>query len=325
MDILWLTDEEVKKVLSMGEVLEAVEDAFREHGLKRVQMPPKIYLTFPDYNGDLRTMPAYIPSLDVAGVKIVNVHPENPGKGLPTVMAVVVLNDPKTGGPIAMMDGTYITDMRTGAGGGIAARYLAREDSAVVGMVGAGRQARTQLLALSEIMAIEEVKVASRSPSSRERFKEDVSKQICGEIIISSVEEACNCDILITTTPVREPIIKDEWISEGTHINAIGADAAGKEELDPKILKRAKIVVDDIAQASHSGEINVPLSKGIIKEKDIYGELGEIVAGKKPGRETGEEITVFDSTGLAIQDIATARLAYSKAKFKGLGKPLKFQ
>jgi alanine dehydrogenase len=309
----------MKKVLTMDKVMDAVKEAFKEHGLKNVRMPPKIYLNLNEFNGDIRAMPAYIPSLKTAGVKIVNAHPDNPKKNLPTVMAVVILNDPTTGAPYSIMNGTLLTDMRTGAAGGLAARYLAREDSAVIGMIGSGRQARTQLMGLSEIMGIEMVKVASKSRESCVKFKEEMKELICGDIVITTVKEACDCDILVTTTPVTAPIIKAEWVKLGTHINAIGADARGKEELDPLLLKKSKIVVDDKAQAFHSGEINVPLEKGIITEKDIYGELGEIIAGLKPGRENDSEITIFDSTGLAIQDIATANLAYSLAKSKGLG------
>ncbi|MBI5253188.1 MAG: alanine dehydrogenase [Euryarchaeota archaeon] len=316
MKIFWLSGSEVRKVLEIGEVIKAVEEAFRQHGLKKVQMPPKIYLSFS--NGDLRAMPAYMESLGIAGVKIVNSHPENPKRGLPTVMAVVILNDPATGAPIAIMDGSYLTDMRTGAAGAVAVKHLARKDSKVVGMIGTGRQARTQLLAINEVLEIEEVKVASRSSEGIEKFVKDVSIEC--EITPKTIEEACKCDVLVTTTPVREPIVKSEWILEGTHINAIGADAPGKEELEPALLKRAKIVVDDLAQASHSGEINVPLAKGVIKISDIYCELGEIVAGKKTERTNKEEITIFDSTGLAIQDIAAAHLVYKKAKEKKLGK-----
>lgn len=137
-------------------------------------------------------------------------------------------------------------------------------------------------------------------------------------------QEACKADIVTTITPVREPIIRNKWIEEGTHINAIGADAPLKQELDAGILKRAKIVIDSWEQASHSGEINVPVSKGELSRNDIYAELGEIVASKKPGRENDKEITVFDSTGLAIQDVVSATLVYKKAIEGGIGTKLKF-
>ncbi len=320
MNVLWLADSDVRSLLSMDDAIACVEEAFREHGLGNAQMPPKIYLYFE--KGDLRAMPAYLTKQGIAGVKIVNVHPNNPSIGLPTVMAMLILNNPETGVPLAIMDATYLTDMRTGAGGGVAAKYLSRADSKVLGLVGAGRQARTQLLAISQARELELVKVASKSPEASHGFKKEMSRAVGCDIDVVGVNEACDCDILATTTPVREPIIKNEWIKDGTHINAIGADAPGKEELDPRILMRAKIVVDDMKQAVHSGEVNVPLSKKLIREEDIYCELGKVVLGEC-GRESGDEITIFDSTGLAIQDAAVGKRVYEKAKKQGLGERLK--
>lgn len=302
-----------------------MEKAFKAKGLGKVQMPPKSYIFFQKYEGDFRVMPAYVESLSAAGVKIVNVHPKNRVKyGLPTVMALIVLLDPKTGAPLSVMDGTVITNIRTGAAGAVAAKYLARKNSKIVGLVGAGVQARTQLEALAEVFEIEEARVNDVSMREARRFAEEMEKRAGVRIKVeretrSAVEGS---DIVVTTTPSRRPIVFDEWISPGMHINAIGADAPGKEELDPKILKRAKVVVDDIQQAIHSGEVNVPLSKGEIARGDIYGELGEIVTGKKPGRVSEDEITVFDSTGLAVQDIATDWVVYRKALRKGIGKKI---
>ena len=318
--ILWLNKNEVESLLDMKGTLKAVEDAFMQHGMKKVQMPPKLYLYFKNHNGDLRTMPAYLEEQDITGVKIVNVHPDNPKKGLPTVMALVILNSTETGAPIAIMDGTHLTNMRTGAAGGVAVKYLARKNSGTVGFVGSGNQAKTQLLGINEVIDIEKVMVTSVSEKSNLEFKADMEKRLdCDVILKKSIREVCNCDILVTTTPSREPVVKSEWISEGTHINAIGADAPGKEELDPAILKRAKVVVDDIPQASHSGEVNVPISKKLIMVKDICAELGEVITGKKKGRTADSDITVFDSTGLAIQDVATADMVYRKALAKKIG------
>ncbi|TGC07922.1 alanine dehydrogenase [Methanolobus halotolerans] len=323
MEILWLDQSDVKSVLDMPLALFAVESGFREHGLKKVQMPPKSYLYFKEHNGDLRTMPSFMEGKDIAGVKIVNVHPDNREKGLPTVMAVVVLNSTETGAPLAVMDGSYLTDMRTGAAGGVAAKYLARPDSKVVGMVGLGDQAHTQLLALSEVMDIEEVKITCRKSGRCIAFEKKMHPVVnCDITSKDSIKEVCDCDILVTTTPVRSPIIDSEWVQEGTHINAIGADASGKQELGPSLLKKSKVVVDDIVQASHSGEVNVPISTGVFYEADIYAELGEVVAGIKPGRESDEEVTIFDSTGLAIQDLVTADMVYEKSLEKGIGEKL---
>ncbi len=321
MELLFLNEGDVTELLDMPGALSVVEAAFLEHGMGRTQMPPKSYLYFP--TGDLRTMPAYLETAGIAGVKIVNVHPGNPEAGLPTVMAVFMLNSIETGASLAVMGGTYLTDMRTGAAGGVAADRLARTDAAVVGMVGVGRQARTQLRAICEVRSIETVKVVDRSDASCKRFRDGMKNLGCEITVMDGIRQVCDCDILVTTTPVREPIVADDWILDGTHINAIGADAAGKEELDPEILRRSRIVIDDPAQAFHSGEVNVPLKLGIISEGDIYGTLGEIVAGIKPGRTDDGEITVFDSTGLAIQDVSTANHVYQQAVRKGIGTRLK--
>jgi alanine dehydrogenase len=329
LETLILTDDEVKKLLSMSEVVEAVESAFKQKGLGRVQMPAKIYLYYKKYNGDLRAMPTFLEDLGTSAVKIVNVHPDNRIKtNLPTVMAVIVLIDPATGAPIAIMGGTTITDMRTGAAGSVAAKYLARGDSKTIGLVGAGAQARTQLMALLEVYKkLEEVRVWSRTQETKKKFVTE-TQQAYGNLIqvtpAASIRKAVEgADIVVTATPSRKPLVTDDMVSAGTHINCIGADAVGKEELDPNILKRAKIVVDDWEQASHSGEINVPLSRGIITKDNIWAEIGEIVAGLKPGRQSEEEITVFVSTGLAVQDAVTAKIAYSKALATNVGRLIK--
>lgn len=321
MKVLLLSRAEVEELISMRETIEAVEEAFRAKGLGKAQMPPKSYIFFNRYEGDFRVMPAYLEDTEAAGVKIVNVHPQNPRKhGIPTVMATIVLLDPRTGAPLAIMDGTTITNVRTGAGGAVAAKYLARKDSRVVAMIGAGVQARFQLLALNEIFKIEEVKISNRTEKNAKRYVSEMEKRFDTNMKITDTKEAVrDADIIVTTTPVKSPLVMNEWIPEGVHINAIGADAPGKQELDPKILKRAKIIVDDWEQAFHSGEINVPLLKGMLTHDEIYAELGEIISGEKPGRTSPDEITVFDSTGLAVQDIATDWVVYKKAKKMGKG------
>jgi len=329
LETLLLTDDEVKKLFSMDEVMEAVEQAFREKGLGQVQMPAKVYIFYKKYNGDLRTMPSYLEKLDVSAVKIVNVHPDNRTKyNLPTVMAVIVLIDPKNGAPIAIMSGTTVTDMRTGASGGIAAKYLARKDSKVVGLVGAGMQAHTQLMALLEVYRkLDEVRVWSRSEETKQNFVTETRRaygHLCKIIPVKTIKESVEeADIVVTTTPSRQPLVMNDMVSSGMHFNCIGADAPGKEELDPAILKRAKIVVDDWEQASHSGEINVPLSQGSITKKNVWAEIGEIAAGLKSGRQRQDEITIFMSTGLAVQDAVTAKIAYDKAIKKKIGRFIK--
>lgn len=318
-----LTLNDVKRILTMEDTIRLVETAFREKGLRRVQMPPKPYLFFRKYNGDLRVMPSYLEELDEAGVKLVNVHPANPNKyKIPTIMATIILFDPRTGAPTSIMDGTWITAMRTAAAAGVATKYLARRDAETLGLVGAGYLAPFQLEALNGVMKMKHAKIYRRRKQEAVKLAKRMSSKLGVPITAAdSVEEAVRgVDVLVTATPVREPIVKDEWISGGMHINAIGADAPGKEELEPEILKRAKIVVDDWEQAWHSGEINVPFERGMIKKEDIHAELGEIVAGLKPGRESDDDITIFDSTGLSIQDVVTASHVLRIAERKRTGR-----
>jgi alanine dehydrogenase len=289
--------------LDTGQVNRAVEAAFADHGRGTVQQPPKLYITLP--GGDFRTMPAYLPSLGIAGVKIVNVHPGNPPLGLPTVMALTVILDIATGRPTAIINATRLTDMRTGAAGAVACKYLSPKKEIVLGVVGTGRQAEAQVTAISRELKIRKIRAWSRDPAHARRFAERFARYSC---TAASLEKVCDCDVLVTTTPSRTPLIRDAWIHEGTHINAIGADAPGKEELEDAILRRAQVFVDDPAQAVHSGEINVPIGRGMYREADLAGTLGEVVIGRKQRRDA-EAITVFDSTGLAIQDLAIAAIA----------------
>lgn len=289
--------------LDLALVNRSVESAFADHGRGLVRMPPKVYVTLPE--GDFRTMPAYLPSLSIAGVKIVNVHPKNPSQGLPTVMALTVILDLATGRPVAIINATRLTDMRTGAAGAVAAKHLARKKEIVLGVIGTGRQAEAQVAAISRELKIQEIRVWGRNPGHVRQFTDRFLEYPCHAL---PIEKVCDCDVLVTTTPSTIPVVRSEWVFEGTHINAIGADAPGKEELDPALLRRAEVFVDDMAQATHSGEVNVPISKGLYREDEIAGTLGEVVIGKKK-RASPDAITIFDSTGLAIQDLAIAKIA----------------
>ena len=323
---LVLTSVDVMTVLDMDLALNAAREAFRAYGEGRVNMPPKAYLTLA--HGDFRAMygEIFLTEGHVCGLKWVNVHPGNPLRGLPTVMAKIVLNDPDTGLEWADMDGTFITNYRTGAAGGVAAEVLSRPDAAHLGVIGAGEQARTQIAAIVRVRQLQEIIICDCARARAQALRDEVAAlyPVQVRLALDSRETALASDILVTATPSEVPLVRRDWVRPGTHINAIGADAAGKQELDPEILKVARIVVDDWAQASHSGEINVPLSKGEITPDMIYGSLGEVVAGKKPGRQSPEEITVFDSTGLVIQDLSLGFAIFNRAKERGLGEVKQF-
>jgi len=313
-EILILGRRETEQLLTVVEAIAAVEHAFKLKAQKKAIMPPKLYLDMPEFAGDFRAMPAYIDG--IAGLKWVSGYPNNHRYNLPTVMATIILCDPKTGRPLAIMNGEYVTNIRTGAAGGVAVKYLARSDSSVIGMIGAGMQARTQLLAISEVLpSIKEVKVFDQRRQVSQRYAQSMATELGINIRpVDTIEAATDADIVVTTTPSREPVVKKHHIKPGTHINAIGADAKGKQELESSLLVSAKVVVDDIEQGSHGGEINVPLSEGQLRIEQIYGTVGEIAANIKNGRENDDEVTIFDSTGLAIQDLACAKLIYEKAR-----------
>ena len=310
MPTLLLDRNAVNALMKMSDVVNVVEEVFRIWGEGKANMPPKLYLSVE--HGDFRAMPAALPG--AAGMKWVNVHPQNPSRNLPSVMAIVVYNDPLTGYPLAIMDATEITAFRTGATAAVASKYLARKNPRTIGVIGAGHQAYTQILAHAELFNRISINAFDISEAAVERLIHSLPQF---SIRKCSIEEAAASDILCTLTPSRKPVVKKAWIAAGTHINAVGADAKGKQELDPSILKDAIVVVDDMEQAAHSGEINVPITKGVYAPADVHGTLADLVVGKKKGRTDDRAITVFDSTGIAIADIAVAKLLFEKARQVG--------
>ena len=321
-----LTEKDIRSLLEIKNIINSVEQVFRAKGLGKIQMPSKSYLYYEKSKGDLRIMPSYLEDMDVSAVKVVNSHPENRFEGLPSVMGTLILIDPQTGFPLSIMGGSWLTAMRTGATSAISAKYLARKNSKILGIIGTGIQATTQLMAMLEVMTeIKEVRAYDSDNTRLTKFLRE-SKTRYRKVAIRGDSEAeivvRNSDICITLTPSRKPHISEEWVRPGTHLCAIGADAPGKQELDPKILKKGTIIVDDMEQAAHAGEINLPLKHGIINRDDVKGELSNIVLGKVQGRTSEDEITIFDSTGLAMQDAVIAKHAYDRAVEMGLGQRL---
>jgi alanine dehydrogenase len=312
MDTLILTKRTIRSLITMDQVVPAVERAFLAHGRGTALMPPKVYIDLPQHGGDFRAMPAYLDG--AVGLKWVNSHPQNPARhGLPSVMGVYILSDPETARPLAVMDATWLTALRTGAAGAVASKYLALGQPRSLGFVGCGVQARVLYEAHRVIYGDSlDLYMADANQAAAEAFAGEAG----GDAV--SVARAAACDIVCTTTPARAPVVQRGWIAPGAHINAMGADGHGKQELDPAILRAAKVVIDDREQAVHSGEINVPLATGELRLEDIHATLGEVVAGTKAGR-MGSEITVFDSTGLAIQDVAVAQVIYELAQRRGVG------
>jgi alanine dehydrogenase len=303
----------------MDKTIVAVREAYIAFAMGRVQLAPVAHLDVKQYNGEVDIKPGYVEDFGIIGTKIASGYYDNHKLGLPPGIAVIVLMDLKTSMPIAIMDGTHITAYRTGAAGAVAADVLARKNSKRVGIVGTGTQGRMQVMALRELFKIEEVRAWDIVGDAAERYAKEMSEELGIEVnAFTEVEEAVR--IIVTVTPSREALVKKDWISEGVHINAIGADGPGKQELDPQIVVMAdKVVVDSLAQCRRIGEIQHALKQSLITEDDVHAEIGHILIGEKSERESEKEITLFDSTGLAAQDIAAAHVVYEEAKERGLG------
>jgi ornithine cyclodeaminase/alanine dehydrogenase len=314
MKTLVLTRSDVEQVTTMELAVTAVERAFAGFGHGEANMPPKVYLPIEDHDGDFRAMPARLG--DAAGIKWVNVHPQNRRRfGLPTVMAVYVLSDPASAFPLAIMDGTLLTALRTGAAGAVASKHLAQKGPRTISFIGCGTQALTLHGTHQVVFDRFESLAYDRNVATAERFSGRVGARVV------SLEEAAGADIVCTATPSRTPLIQAQWVQPGAHINAMGADAPGKQELSAETLKRAAVYIDDIHQATGSGEINVPIANGDFTVNEIAGTLGEVVAGLQPKPDL-ETTTIFDSTGLAIQDVSLARAIYEGARSRSMGQEI---
>ena len=304
-----LTRKAVEAIVTMPLVVDAVEGAFAAFGRGEAVMPPKVYLTLED--GDFRAMPVALGGS--AGIKWVNVHPGNREAGrLPSVMGTFILSAPDTGFPLAVMDATWLTALRTGAAAAVASKALAGQPPETIGFIGAGIQGRTLHDAHRVVFPSFEPLVHDRDPSAAE----ELANAVGGRAV--SLAEASAANIVCTATPSTTPFLRLDAVLKNAHINAMGADAPGKQELETSLLRAARVYVDDMHQATSSGEVNVPLAEGLFSESEIAGTLGEVLA-QKTAPPSADELTVFDSTGLAVQDLALATAIYDEACARGLG------
>jgi alanine dehydrogenase len=320
-EILVLSASDVKKLVSMRDIIAAVEDAFRAFGEGTSKLAPIVLTLVDKHEGEHEIKSGYVENYCI-GAKILTYYKNNRSQfRLPPLQGIIVLNDIRNGRPIAVMDGAFITASRTGAAGAVAAKYLARKDSRKVAVMGAGMQGRYQVVALKEVLRISNVKIYDIVTQAAGDYVTEMANKYEFEVEkADSPQQAIeDADIVITATPSTKPYISNEWIEEGVHINAIGADAPGKQELEASIVPRAKVVVDNVAQCVERGEIQTAIRQGLISRGDIHAELSEIVLGRKPGRTSPTEITLFDATGMAVQDITTAYTVYELAKKQRVG------
>jgi alanine dehydrogenase len=322
---LLLTRSDVSSLLKFEEYVTAVEEAFRLHAAGPATKPGLLHAESSDGEfhvkaGGLKLRKRYF-ALKVNGGFFHNAE----RFGMPNIQGLIVLFDGDNGYPLAVMDSREITGKRTGAATAVAAKYLARPDSKTATIFGCGVQGRTQLRALVSVLPIERVYVVGRDRSKLENFQREMSKEF--SLRVEVVEDAAtvlkNSDVCVTCTPSRKPIVHAQDVAPGTFIAAVGADSPDKQELDPELLRRNKVVVDLLDQCADVGELHHALTNGMRRE-DVHAELGEIILGKKPGRLSPEEIIVFDSTGTSLQDVASAAAVYEKALESGQGKAFDF-
>jgi ornithine cyclodeaminase/alanine dehydrogenase len=305
----------------MDDCIDVLEEAFAEFANGTADLPLRIGITAPE--GLNLYMPAYLKEMNALACKVVSVYKQNPQKhGLPTTIGKVLLQDPTTGDVLSIMDGGYLTAMRTGAVSGLATKFLAREDAGQVAAVfGAGVQARMQLWAVCEARDIAKALVYDKAPEAADSFAEEMTEKLGIPVeVADSTDAMLDADIICTATSSPAPIFDGAKVKPGAHINGIGSHSPGARELDSTIIQRSLVVADSYeACLNEAGDIMLPIQEGIITADHIHADLGEIVTGKKPARTSEDQITLFKSNGLAIQDSATALLVYQKAKAAGLG------
>ncbi|WP_258874118.1 ornithine cyclodeaminase family protein [Cupriavidus taiwanensis] len=317
MKTLLLDKEQVSSLICMREVIGTVEEAYRAFNSNQVVQPGYIGIHLSPPRGEIDFKLGYCSANEMISMKASSGgfldNPES--HGVPSGMGTVLLFDAQSCALICVMDGSLITGLRTGASGAVSVKALARKDARKITSIGTGNQARMQIRAIKEIMKIQMIHAWDSNADTLARYKADIESEFGIPVVMarSKKEAVEQADILVTTPRGKGPLVEADWVKPGTHIVAIGTDQQGKQELDPEIFRNAKIVNDSIDQCTEKGETWHPLNRNIISKHDIHGEIGELLLGIKPGRENEDEITIFDSTGMAIQDNTTATKIYRNA------------
>jgi ornithine cyclodeaminase len=321
MQLRILTAEDVHRALPMPKAIEVMKRAFGQLSANQAEVPLRTRLQTDQ--GLLLLMPAFMRQSRELAFKMVSVWGENPSQGLPAVIALAVVIDPDTGMPLALLNGEALTAIRTGAGGGLAADLLARPEAAVVAVFGAGVQARAQLEAVCAVRPVSEVRIISRTAASAEAFAAAVQAWPAAPTVVLPVSPSAavrGADIILAGTTSTTPVFDGRDLSPGAHITGVGSFTPQMQEVDEITVQQAKIVVDSRqASLAEAGDLIIPMQKGLISESSIHAELGEIVNGHKPGRESPEEITFFKSVGVAVQDATAANEILRAAEADGLG------
>ncbi len=319
---LLLREAQVRELLTMEETIGIMEKALRAFSAGGVVQPVRTTVPVQSHGGFVALMPAFLSGQEALGAKAVAFFPTNVDRGLPTHLATILLWDSATGVLLALLDGRLITEMRTAAVSAAATKALANPQARILAILGAGVQARSHLEALRLVRPLQRVRVWSRTPTHAATFGREMQERFRLSVDVSATaqEAVRDADIIVTATSSQDPVLEGRWVAPGTHINAIGAPRPEWRELDTDLVKRARVFVDSRAGALvESGDLISPMREGAIPEAHIRGEIGEVLAGTVEGRRTPADVTVFKSLGMAVEDVATARYVYERARARSIG------
>lgn len=322
MDVLILSQDDVERLLTMEACIEVMASALQTTSRGDAVLPLRSMVWLPDKSGLIGMMPAYLGEPAALGLKVVSVFPGNHGTEFDSHQGVVMLFDTRHGSPLAIIDASSITAIRTAAVSGAATRALARPDAGDLAILGSGTQATTHLAAMKAVRTLRRVRVWSRQPESARRFASGLAARhgVTIEVMPSARAAVEGADLICTTTASREPVLEGAWLAPGAHVNAVGACFAATRELDTAAVVRSRLIVDRRESAlNESGDFLIPRQEGAIGDDHIVGELGEVLLGKVPGRRTPDEVTLFKSLGIAVEDLATAHHLIEQARSRGIG------
>jgi len=322
MDVLILSQDDVERLLTMEACIDVMTAALKATSRGDAVLPLRSMVWKPDKKGLLGLMPAYLDQPRSLGLKVVSVFPGNHGSEYDSHQGAVMLFDTEHGSPLAILDASSITAIRTAAVSGAATRAMAREDAGDLAILGAGVQATTHLEAMKVVRPLRRVRVWSRNAETARRFASTLAARhgLAIEVMPSAQAAVEGADLVCTTTAAREPILEGAWLAPGAHINAVGACFPASRELDTAAVKRARLIVDRRESAlNEAGDFLIPKKEGAIRDDHIAAELGEVLLGWAPGRRTPEEVTLFKSLGIAVEDLAAAHYLIEQAKARGVG------
>ncbi|HEX8029930.1 MAG TPA: ornithine cyclodeaminase family protein [Vicinamibacterales bacterium] len=320
-----LNEQQVHSLLPMEDLIAAMETALAKFSAREVLQPVRSVLTVGPTKAYFGLMPAYIPTPESLGAKLVTVFGENHKKNLPSHMATILLLDPDTGALLALMDGSYITEARTAAVSAISTRFLSNPDASKLAIIGSGVQARSHLEAFQHVRTLSEVRIWSPSERSRQRFVHDMSPEVSIPIVAAPSAEAAvrGADLIVLVTSSPTPVIEDGWVSDGAHVVCVGACRPNQQEMPPKLVARSRLYVDSSAAALvEAGDVVMNIAAGLFDASHVRGELGELVLGRIEGRTSHSEITIFKSLGMAVEDVVAADLVFRRASETGAGTEL---